>query len=373
MQSVLKNEALALRAWLTDAALPLWAERAIDDKGGFYEHLNLDGAADAEAIRRVRVQARQLYVYALAQQKGWYNSQNLLQTLFDFMCEYGMGRDGFAGFVHRINPDYSVHMNRRDLYDHVFYLFGTHWAASQGVKGANAVAEKIERFIMTLDHPDGGWAEGVPEINPRRQNPHMHMFEASMAIYELTGDARWIDSAGRVFELFKRYFFDETHHIVREFFNDDWSIHEGELGDTTEPGHAAEWVWLLGRYETLSGESTRQWANALYERYQDRQTIFLNDEEDVKGVPRRTTKRLWCQTELVKSHIAQARMGHNQAVEALVETLPRLREVYLNDDGTWVDQIDEAGKPVAQTIPVSTFYHIICMISELDDLANSLK
>jgi len=59
--SALSQQAKRLESWMRDAALPFW-------------DLKLDKSPDAEAIRRLRVQARQVYVYALADRLGWYDS-----------------------------------------------------------------------------------------------------------------------------------------------------------------------------------------------------------------------------------------------------------------------------------------------------------
>ena len=47
-------------------------------------------------------------------------------------------------------------------------------------------------------------------------------------------------------------------------------------------------------------------------------------------------------------------------------TIDALFPTYLTTDGLWNDQINACGTNVAQTIPVSTFYHILCMATEAD-------
>ncbi|MGH6957950.1 MAG: AGE family epimerase/isomerase, partial [Caulobacteraceae bacterium] len=67
----MREAAARLKAWLFDVALPLWWERGADLVGGGYvDRLNLDGSVGA-GERRLRVQARQAYVYALAAALGW--------------------------------------------------------------------------------------------------------------------------------------------------------------------------------------------------------------------------------------------------------------------------------------------------------------
>src|SRR5262249_24462459 len=64
-------EALALRDWLFDCALPLWWRVGADhDRGGFYEAIALDGTPVA-GPQRARTIARQAYSYCEAGRLGW--------------------------------------------------------------------------------------------------------------------------------------------------------------------------------------------------------------------------------------------------------------------------------------------------------------
>ena len=52
----MKGEVNQVRQWLTEAALPLWAERGVDrDHGGFVERPTLDANPDLSATKLVRV------------------------------------------------------------------------------------------------------------------------------------------------------------------------------------------------------------------------------------------------------------------------------------------------------------------------------
>lgn len=359
--TALAKQAARLESWTRDVALPFWAGQARDLDGGWYEHLKLDKSPDADAIRRLRVQARQVYVYALADRLGWYESaRDVANTTFDFMVEKGYRPDGKPGFVHLLTPKCTVHDPRRDLYDHAFYLLA---CANVGERGHQIASETMD-LINSWESPSGGWIEGDPHQLPRRQNPHMHLFEASMAYFDLTGDKKWLSLTSTVFGLFKQNIFDSKHHIIREFFDEDWNYYADPQGNSAEPGHGVEWVWLLGQYENLSGADTSEYARLLYDRAFSGQPDFLNDEEDVGGNIRRDTKRLWVQTEVVKCHLAQAERGLAGSADMAAAAIEGLFQYYLNNDGSWVDQIDGSGKPIAKTIPVSTFYHVICMAAE---------
>ena len=360
--SPLETQAKRLESWTRDAALPFWDGQARDLDGGWYEHLKLDKSPDAEAIRRLRVQARQVYVYALADRLGWYNrARNVAETTFDFMVEKGYRPDGKPGFVHLLEPKCTVHDPRRDLYDHAFYLLA---CANVGAKG-DKIAKEVTTFINSeLTSKHGGWLEGVPHQLPRRQNPHMHLFEMSMAYYDLSGDRNWLSYAHNVYKIFKAHIFDPKHHIIREFFTEDWKYWTSPEGDSVEPGHGVEWVWLLGQFQRLSGVDTSAYAQKLYDRAFTEADYFLNDEEDIHGNIRRQTRRLWVQTEVIKCHLTQAERGIPGSANMAAAAIEGLFQYYLNADGSWNDQLNACGVNIAKTIPVSTFYHVICMAAE---------
>ncbi len=389
--AALKSQAKLLKAWTVDAALPFWAERAVDRRGGFYEELRLNGTANRQAVRRVRVQSRQIYVYALATKLGWYDGTGVADRAYGFLERYGYQKDGEndvrAGYAHRIGADYSVVDAGRDFYDHAFHLLG---AASLSAlpEAKHAAAAKVRTVDIlgfvdyALEADNGGWLEGLPASQtanlatsgqttqlPRRQNPHMHYLESSMALYDVSGDPKHLMPARLVYRLFKQHFFDPKNQVISEFFNADWSLESGSLGQSVEPGHAAEWVWLLWQFEKRTGIDTRRYCDALYGYAFVGNPVFLNDEEDKSGTVRRATKRLWVQTEVVRAHLAQMERGDIKAGKQAVRAVEALREHYLNDDGSWVDQLDENGMACAKTIPVSTFYHIISMVSEVTRLA----
>lgn len=370
------QEALSLKRWMTDHALPFWAKTAVDAQGGFFEDLDLDGAPRLDAVRRVRVQARQVFVYAGATHLGWYDGADIADRCFDFMCRYGQNRDGQGGFVHLINSDYSVNNARRDLYDHAFYLLSC--ASLMGCKtsarrdAARVLCDELLDFIDLNMGACKGWTEGVPATLPRRQNPHMHLFETCMALYDATGERRFMDRADSIFTLFEQYFFDPKHHIIREFFDNDWGYADGPIGETAEPGHGCEWVWLLGQYEARSDVDCSDYRRALYDRAIT-DMGFLNDEEDIDGNIRRSTKRLWVQTELIRAHLTMMDFGDGSAAQDAAQratmAMADFARVYLKPDGTWHDQIDAEKAVISTTIPTSSFYHIYGMITEAARLA----
>ncbi len=359
----LAHSAARLRQWCIEKALPIWAERAQRPDGSWVEHLNLDGTADIAAERRWRVLARQVYVYAKATSLGWFDGEDIAVRTYKAMTA--------TGYVHRVGADGTITNDMRDLYDHAFYLLAA--SSLYGLTKERQYlldAEALLGWISTaLPHPKGGWQESdqVGDLAERRQNPHMHLLEASLFLYGLTKDSAHLRYAKDVCKLFQRSFFDAGR--ISEFFTSDWVLLQGPKGQTAEPGHAVEWVWLLGQYNKATGQNVQDYQTSLYSTALSERGWFLNDEEDKSGHIRRETKRLWVQTEVIKAHLAMAEIGVPGARDMAAATIDALFPTYLTPEGLWNDQINACDTNIAQTIPVSTFYHILCMAAESERIA----
>ena len=359
----LTQSAARLKTWCVSRALPYWAAHAQRPDKSWVEHLNLDGTPDLAAERRWRVLARQVYVYAKASTMGWYDGREVAISTYKKMQA--------IGYVHRVSPEEVITNPMRDLYDHAFYILAA--SSLYGLTKDAAYlrdAETLMDWIETeLAHPNGGWKETdrADHSAQRRQNPHMHLFEASLFLYGITQTPKHLEFAKTVFGLFEAHFYDAG--TVSEFFDSDWTLTAGEKGQTAEPGHAVEWIWLLGQYHKATGADVTAYQDALYAKAQMSRGWFLNDEEDKSGSIRRETKRLWVQTEVIKAHLAMAENGVAGARDMAAAVIDALFPVYLTPEGLWNDQINSCGANIAATIPVSTFYHILCMASESERIA----
>ena len=363
-----------LKRRMIEDSMPLWSTAGWDQAtGGFIDRLHRDGTADTAAPRRVLVQARQIYCYAKAAQMGWYPEGRAIALKgLEHLLAKAKGPDGKPGYVHRLAPDGSVLDARRDAYDHAFILFALATVYSLD-KDAQIRAE-IDALLAFLDghlrSPHGGVHEGLPVTLPRRQNPHMHLFEAMIACFDATHDLSFQNRAGEFFALFLANLYDKQKRILTEYFEEDWSKIEPV---SVEPGHQAEWVWLLKGFERITGcpTGTRRaelLATAL--RYRDAATGCVVDEGDDAGNIRRGTRRLWPQTEIAKAWIAQAESGEAGAADEARAALVRLERHYLSHPvrGGWYDQFDSDSKSLVDTIPASSFYHVLCAVTEAEQV-----
>ena len=192
-----------------------------------------------------------------------------------------------------------------------------------------------------------------------------------LALHETLVHPEAIPRARRLLDMFNSAFFDHDSKMLAEFFTDDWERAPGPAGDAVEPGHHAEWAWLLRRHERLTGAPASGTARDLLQsalRFTDAATGFLIDDADRNGSVRRATRRTWGQTELGKAWLAEAEIGRQGAADKACIALKALADHYLDRPfvGGWTDQFDAAGNALTQNMPASTFYHVFCAIAEAD-------
>jgi mannose/cellobiose epimerase-like protein (N-acyl-D-glucosamine 2-epimerase family) len=363
-----------LKRRMIDHALPLWSGEGWDSAaGGFVDRLDQNGRADRLAPRRVFVQARQIYCFAKAAQMGWYpQGREIALKGLDYLLARAKAGGGEPGFVHTLSPEGAVLDSRRDTYDHAFILLAL--ASVYALDRDAQIRTEIDALCHFLDtklrSPHGGFLEGWPASMPRRQNPQMHLFEAMIAAFDATHDTVFQNRAGDFFALFLGVLYDKQKQALGEYFEDDWSRIEPV---SVEGGHQAEWVWLLKGFERITGCPTGRHRGELLAsalRYRDDATGCLTDEGDAAGNIRRHTRRLWPQSEMAKAWIAQAEGGEAVAADEARAALARLERHYLSHPvtGGWYDQFDRDGNSLVATIPASSFYHVLCAVTEAEQV-----
>jgi len=363
-----------LKNFIIERSLPLWSGEGWDRTGGgFVDRLDPQGRADRLAPRRTFVQARQIYCFAKAAQMGWYaEGKEIALKGLDHLLSKAKAPDGQPGYVHRLGADGAVLDARRDTYDHAFVLLAlaTVYSLDRDAQVRSEIDAALSFVDTRLRSPHGGFAEGFPATLPRRQNPQMHLFEAMIALFDATNDLVFQQRAGDFYGLFVANLYDKQKQALGEYFEEDWSKIEPVV---VEPGHQAEWAWLLKGFERITGCPTGRprgelLATAL--RYRDAATGCLIDAGDVAGNITRHTRRLWPQTEIAKAWIAQAESGEEGAADKARAALARLERHYLRHPvaGGWYDQFDRDGNSLVATIPASSFYHVLCAVTEAEQV-----
>ena len=196
--------------------LPLCRDRFADRvHGGFHEQLDLahnprparqqaaDGAVPAALCAVARRRARR------AQRRGRGGARLRLPAP-------RLSRTARMAAGASARPTDGAPMDAtKDLYAHAFLLFALAWlhrafAAPDAIALAAGTLDTLHARIAA---PGGGFwdratADWQPDRSLRRQNPHMHLLEALLALHEATGEARWLDEATALVRLFLDRFHD---------------------------------------------------------------------------------------------------------------------------------------------------------------------
>ena len=372
MPATERVDAARIHHWMFEEALPVWSTAGRDPKGGFAERLTLDGQPAPSPFKRMRVQARQVYVYAHAALMGWPGpAVEAADDGFTFMTEKCWHPEG--GFVFSVDADGEIAEPRRETYEQAFAINACAWyhRAFGGSKALDWAGRTLDFLDQRLAAHNGGYRESLPADQlPRRQNPHMHLLEALMALHEATGDAAPLARAKTLIELFRERFFDPATGTLGEFYGEDWSPAPGDEGTHVEPGHHFEWVWLLNKYAELSGD---RWVDALADTLYSFAIAHGVDADGLAydaigkgGARRQETKRLWPQNEALKAHLIMAERGADADAAARAErTVAATFAHYLNTGhGVWQDHLRPDRSGFAETAPASTLYHLFLAFSE---------
>ena len=363
----------AIRDWMFDIALPWWAANGVDrEHGGYVEQITPDGRDAGIAFKRTRVTARQIYVFSHAHMLGFAPGLEVAQHGIDYLKKAWLGAD--KGFARRLTREGALLDPTPDLYDHAFALFALAW--HHRATGDRTSRDWLHRTLdyveghMRVPGGEGFWHE-LPPTGWRQQNPHMHLTEACLAAFEATGEARFSGLAKELAGLFTSRLFDLKSRTLAEYFTEDLQRAPGDDGRIVEPGHQFEWVWILNACRKQLGfqlgPQMRALAAFAEENGVSSETgVTYNSIRD-DGAPLDRGSRTWPNCERIKAAIAlreldgidPAPMAGSSARVLLDRHLSRMPA------GTWIDQFDAEGKPVAGNVPASTLYHVLLAFAEV--------
>ena len=344
--------------WLFDTAIPLWAEQGVDTQTGiFFEALDFKGHDVGLPVVRARVQARQIYVFASAHATGWSGPALELAEAGMFALRAGGWRSdrGWAGQVDRAGA--GVHWPG-DLYDHAFVLLAL--ARLFEVTGAPEYRGYIDETLVFLDSAlrdeNSGFREDLEGTLPRRQNPHMHLLEAFLALYTATSDDAFLTRAEEILALFENKFANPNGTGVHEMFDPSWQRQDAPL----EPGHGFEWAYLLSWLEFSGGpEDLTRAARALFDNAresglsQDGFAVDAIEAVDAGGGISVASRRLWPQTEYLRALQLFAPTEYEALQTAVFDGYLATQTA-----GLWHDAYGLDGQMQSVQVPASTLYHL---------------
>jgi mannose-6-phosphate isomerase len=375
MRSVNPRKGQAGLPWLKDHAWPLWLEHGVDWKRrAFLEYIDLATLDCQATFRRLRVAARQTYVFAAAATHGVQRAAEAVALGLEFLC--GPARLADGGYAWRFDLGNRPIDTTHDLYDHAFVLLAFAAAARVGeADQTSGEALALGRYIAgSFRHPQGGYEDSIPPARPRRQNPHMHLFEALLAAHEAfgarVGDAAFFDAAEGLAALFLGRLFQAREGALPELFDESLAPHREAGRFRIEPGHHYEWVWLLDRYATAATAIGRPVppelaaASDALLQFADRHAAspafgLVMDGTWSDGAVEDGSFRLWPQTERLK---VEARRRDTERFAAALGAVERhLTGVR---PGLWIERFDAAGQAVPGPAPATSLYHLTAALTD---------
>jgi mannose/cellobiose epimerase-like protein (N-acyl-D-glucosamine 2-epimerase family) len=380
---VTRPDSETINAWFRAVLLPFWLDASWDRRyGGFVERLDRHGRVAPLGYKRVRLQGRQIYVFAQAAVDGLLpEAAEAAKSGVEFVIRNAWNREE-GGWVFKLSIDGRQQLDEvRHLYCQAFVLFGFAWymrcAKDPEVLGW---IDKTLAFIDTrMTHPSGGywnmWTSSAERTYlPRLQNPHMHLLEALLVLAETTRIDEYLNRARKLVWLLRNRLCPPPHQRVGEYFDELWGLQAGPDGSRHEPGHQFEWIWILHQYRQLSGDtSIEQIVEPLLEYTlkhgvdrADNALFAVYDEIDAEGMPLVASKRLWPQTEMLKALLAAYEWsGERKYRTAAVSTLKMILQTYLRGGEPLFDEhYDRFGHRIVDDVPVSSLYHLYLALSE---------
>jgi mannose/cellobiose epimerase-like protein (N-acyl-D-glucosamine 2-epimerase family) len=369
------------RDWLLEHICPYWLARVVDPDGGFFESLDRDGRANKSVPKTVLNQARLTYVFSHAALLGGDETMRAAADHgFEFLRRVRAAAGPLQGWPRSIDVRGMALDPVRDSYDQAFVLFAMAWyhrasATQEALRMADQTCDFLERHVADPVH--GGFFEEYPAVDklPRRQNPHMHLLEAMLAMHAASGKERWLQRAGKLAALFRSRFLDPRTGALVEYFNADWSIADGSAGMVREPGHQFEWVWLLDQYMRQAPQADLTACILRLFEFASRHGIdsagplqgVAFDAVDAEGAVLVTSKLFWPQTEAMKACIALfERTGDDTYQRRAKAHLELLRTHFFHSDGAnWTNHLSRDGAPLVADTPARVLYHLFLSVAEL--------
>jgi mannose-6-phosphate isomerase len=359
--------------WLEDCAWPLWLEHGVDWKRrGFHEHVDPASLQCRAEFRRLRVAARQTYVFSKAASRGVPGAREAVVLGLDFL--QGPARLPEGGFAWRFDLDNRPIDRTRDLYDHAFVLLA--FAAAAPVVGAESLHPEaialVDYIGRNFAHPAGGYEESIPPAMPRRQNPHMHLLEALLAAHDVFGDEIFLARAEQLVRLFLSRFFQAEEGALPEYFDDALAPQREDGRFLVEPGHHYEWVWLLGWYADSAAAAgrpappeLRHVSDSLFE-FAGKFALAPISGLVVNGVWSNGELsdggfRLWPQTERLKAEARRRTAASDHLALALAALGKHFEGVR---PGLWIERLDAGGRGSGDPAPATSLYHLTAALTD---------
>lgn len=345
-----------------------------------------DGSSDLERPVELYSVGRFVHCFAVARMLGTDHSQSDEQAgegaadgvewlLTSFI-------DPRGGFIDALTIDGASATENRSAYGHAFALLAGATATRAGIPRGRELFDRALDEIDTLfwDQDAGAAVDeidqyGHPTSDYRGQNANMHLTEAYLAAFELTGEAELLRRARGLAERFVVAGAAPREWRVPEHYDRDWQVDE-DFGREQPldqfrpfgvmPGHGLEWARLIiniGAHDptfTRAEEAARGlFARAVQDGWDPEHGGF-SYTTDFRGEVVHPARMHWVIAEALGAAVWLARTtGESEYVDWYGRFWEWTEQHVIDrEGGSWWHELDRANRPAFDTWPGKPdFYH----------------
>lgn len=327
--------------------------------------LGHDGAPLPDALQELHTTTRLVHSYALGVAAGVAGAGEIVDQGMEYLWSHH--RDSRHGGYVWGTEGRKVADGRKLAYGHVFVLLA---GASAKLAGHPDADRLIDDVWAVLDQRF--WEEGpglfadefnrdwTPFSTYRGMNANMHATEALLTAHEATGEAVFLDRAGRILNFFLGRMAPAEGWRIPEHYNADWTPDRAYAGNPmfrpagTTPGHsfefgrlALQWWDLAGRPEDGTPDRARALIDTALQAWLPEggfaYTLHFDGRVDVAN------RYWWPVTEAIGAIAALIKLAPRPEDEVWYRRLWTFADARLIDHarGGWFPELDAAGRPAA--------------------------
>lgn len=358
------------RHWLlkeADRLFDLFDGNTINPRGGFFE-LDPTGKPfdEINPPRGIHAAARMVHCHAIGVHLGRPASMDIVDHGIDYL--WNRHRDQEHGGYFWQADDTGPADASKQGYGHAFVLLAAASAKTVGHPLADAMLADITEVLETRfwEARHGAIVEEFsqdwqPVPGYRGQNSNMHLTEALMAAFEVTGDRSYLDKAESIADLLIRRRAAEAGYRVPEHFDEAWTVdktyyHRNEMFRPagTTPGHWLEWARLVLQLWVLGGKRHAWMPEAARGLFFQSMAIGWDKDQggffytlDWENVPDKRFKLWW---PLCEAAAAAHFLNEHQPSDFHEQSYRRIwnfigRHVIDRENGGWFEELTEDLKP----------------------------
>lgn len=369
--------------WFWTSFLPNWTDHARDpERIGFFDELDQHGRPAKTDRRTILAQARLLFTFShlalISDNPAYHKAAQIAHDALPVFRKspglYCRARTSMGLPTGHPEDDLAT------SYDQSFVILGlSTWGRLHPNDDVSPELEAcwsaVENQLtdpatgLMLEH-DGLTDPRATTAPNRAQNPHMHLYEAALQAFEMTGQHIWQTRAAQMRAKGLEYFFDPESGTIMEFIAPDLSRLAGRDGQRREIGHQCEWAWLLRREIDLGGAPALQGIADQLLGFADQHGFAEDgnmagaafDAVSADASWHDASYLLWPQTEAIKTHAIRANeAGNTERARTLAHLIFRQ---YFCGRPAFANQLDAEGHPIWPDALSRLLYHLVLALTE---------